>query len=175
MVCISDCEVALGCNSGSIFVIKFSNRNNEQEWTHTEMELVDATVLKRIWDGIVSKKDPNEKAINGMAIHKILNHSIIVTVCADQKIRVWSLSKQTCIYTKDISNQSWKDSRNIKGLLDIYFTFKSKIFLLVIRQNLRLYSDVKFPNTFRVVVSIQSELESQVFFKKRLNRNLSIF
>lgn len=72
------------------------------------VELKDATVMQRLWTGLVPSFVRGENT--GMDVEDIVMHSFSsvdilgFTLCKDLKIRVWDVKKQSCILVKDLTS-----------------------------------------------------------------------
>ncbi len=69
--------------------------------------------MQRIWSGLSMSPfasrtaEVSEKAVLTVCCFNYNANTLIITLCADSKIRFWSTATQTCIYTKEIQVQRW--------------------------------------------------------------------
>ncbi|XP_071795537.1 nuclear pore complex protein Nup160-like [Asterias amurensis] len=95
---------ALATTAGSVILVKLPPIG--VQGIITQHELKQATVMQRLWTGLVPaairKGQESMDATTSLTLHP-LNHDLFAfCTCKDHKLRMWSCKSQTCVLTLDI-------------------------------------------------------------------------
>lgn len=111
MCCLNERTLFLGCSNGTVTCLTMGHPSDSTQ-THDEIELREGSIVSYLWS-VVPKTpfsktgDSKERAISSISSYSINASTYVFTFSVDSKLRVWSVSKQQCIYSADIQFQSW--------------------------------------------------------------------
>eukprot|EP01113_Clastostelium_recurvatum_P033598 TRINITY_DN4459_c0_g1_i5.p1 TRINITY_DN4459_c0_g1~~TRINITY_DN4459_c0_g1_i5.p1 ORF type:complete len:1774 (+),score=465.07 TRINITY_DN4459_c0_g1_i5:59-5380(+) len=120
VVSIRNQRIFFGCSNGSTICVTLppvggaldEQRRNVPLVPVEEVELREATMVQRLMGGLLRAPAAHHGTVHDIVVHNHpLGDSLVFTLAADYKIRVWSCSRRAVIYTEDILVQPWQGAR----------------------------------------------------------------